>query len=229
MEKRKTENLLGCLLVLLIVIYVSGCGSTTQTVSHKPRIKDSFARATMPHPFYTPAQPAEKALSNMPKYKIEETSTPVLNDKVGTKNYTVHYVSKGDTLYSIGRTYQISHLELAALNNISDLNSIQVGQRLTVPDTGVKNNTYTASKPVNTQKKVEQKVVSRKEPKNYKPVAVSAVRQTTTYAIHVVQQGETIYNISKKYDVRKQDICSINGISDNVVLEQGQRIKIPVE
>jgi len=229
MERRKKENLLGYFAVLLILIYVSGCGSTTQTVSHKPRIKDSFARATMPQPFYTPPQPAEKALTNMPSYEIEEIPNPVLNDKVGTKNYTAHYVSKGDTLYSIGRKYQISHLELAALNNISDVNSIQIGQRLTVPDVGVKKNTYVASKPANIQKPVKQKTVVKKEHKSYKPVAVSAVKQTTTYAIHVVQQGETIYNISKKYDVRKQDICSINGISDNVVLEQGQRIKIPVE
>ena len=229
MDKRKREILLGCFAVLLILTYVSGCSSTSQTVYSKPRIKDSFARATMPQPFYKPVQPVEQELSNMPMYEVEESPNPVLHDKVGTKNYTSHYVSKGDTLYSIGRKYNISHLELAALNNISDLNSIQVGQVLRVPGTGEKTSSYVAPKPQVVKKPVKKEVIAKKEPKNYKPVAVSAVRQTTTYAIHVVQQGETLYNISKKYDVSKQDICSINGISENVVLEQGQRIKIPVE
>ncbi|MCD6461007.1 LysM peptidoglycan-binding domain-containing protein [bacterium] len=227
MDRRKREIFVGHLSVLLIVVFLSGCGSNIRTVSHKPRIKDSFARVTMPQPFYTPRQPAVKALSNMPSRDIEKTM-PVLNDKIGRTNYTTHFVSKGETLYSIGKKYNVSYYELASLNNISDVNDIKVGQRLRVPGTHKqqRKSIYTASRP---KKSEYSKTVVKKETKSYKPVAVSAVRQTTTYAIHVVQQGETLYNIAKKYDVRKKDICSINGISDNVVLRQGQRIKIPVE
>lgn len=55
------------------------------------------------------AAPAEKAQSTPP---------------------AVHVVSTGDTLYSIGRKYNISVNELRRFNNLSDKASIQPGQKL---------------------------------------------------------------------------------------------------
>lgn len=47
---------------------------------------------------------------------------------------TVKYtVRAGDTLYSIGRRYNKTALEIARANNISNLNLIRVGQVLTIP------------------------------------------------------------------------------------------------
>jgi murein DD-endopeptidase MepM/ murein hydrolase activator NlpD len=45
----------------------------------------------------------------------------------------VHVVGTGDTLYSLGRRYHVSHSAIAQANGIGDKSSLRVGQRLTIP------------------------------------------------------------------------------------------------
>ncbi|MGQ9846252.1 MAG: LysM peptidoglycan-binding domain-containing protein [Bacteroidales bacterium] len=44
----------------------------------------------------------------------------------------IHIVKQGDTLYSIAKLYNVSLDELCKLNNISNLSSIKIGQKLTI-------------------------------------------------------------------------------------------------
>jgi murein DD-endopeptidase MepM/ murein hydrolase activator NlpD len=46
---------------------------------------------------------------------------------------TIHVVQRGETLFRIARQYGLTVNDLARLNSITDLNTIQVGQRLLVP------------------------------------------------------------------------------------------------
>jgi murein DD-endopeptidase MepM/ murein hydrolase activator NlpD len=48
----------------------------------------------------------------------------------------VHVVAKGETLYSISRSYRISPEELMRYNNIADASKLQIGRRLNVPAAG---------------------------------------------------------------------------------------------
>ncbi|MDD5566119.1 MAG: N-acetylmuramoyl-L-alanine amidase [Candidatus Omnitrophica bacterium] len=45
--------------------------------------------------------------------------------------------------------------------------------------------------------------------------------------VHVVAPGETIWRISKMYDVRMQDIMSANSLKSPRDLKMGQRIRVP--
>jgi murein DD-endopeptidase MepM/ murein hydrolase activator NlpD len=45
----------------------------------------------------------------------------------------VHVVHSGETLYSLGRRYGVSHSSIAQANNLSDSASLRVGQRLNIP------------------------------------------------------------------------------------------------
>ncbi|HWO42932.1 MAG TPA: M23 family metallopeptidase [Candidatus Eisenbacteria bacterium] len=45
----------------------------------------------------------------------------------------VHVVKPGETLYRIGRAYEVSHIELARINRLRDPHHIQPGQRLFIP------------------------------------------------------------------------------------------------
>ena len=45
----------------------------------------------------------------------------------------VHIVQPGETLYSIGKKYNVSHLTIQAINGISDPKSLSVGQKLIIP------------------------------------------------------------------------------------------------
>ncbi|MCL2128079.1 MAG: M23 family metallopeptidase [Treponema sp.] len=45
----------------------------------------------------------------------------------------IHVVVKGDTIYSLSRSYQVSQDELMRYNNIADASRLQVGARLNIP------------------------------------------------------------------------------------------------
>jgi len=45
----------------------------------------------------------------------------------------VHIVARGETIYSISRTYKVSQEELMRRNNIADASKLQAGARLTIP------------------------------------------------------------------------------------------------
>ncbi len=58
-----------------------------------------------------------------------QTSTRPVDSREGI----FHIVSSGETLFRIGKTYSVSHEELARINGIRDPNQISVGQRLFIP------------------------------------------------------------------------------------------------
>lgn len=43
---------------------------------------------------------------------------------------------------------------------------------------------------------------------------------------HIVKAGDTLWGISKKYNVSVGKICSLNGISENSILSLGQRLRL---
>jgi murein DD-endopeptidase MepM/ murein hydrolase activator NlpD len=51
-----------------------------------------------------------------------------------TAEETVHIIRKGDTIYSLARTYGVSSQEIQRLNGIEDPNRIRAGQRIRIPD-----------------------------------------------------------------------------------------------
>lgn len=52
---------------------------------------------------------------------------------VGPGGGVYHEVRPGENLYRIGKAYGISHRELARVNNLSDPDRVEVGQRLFIP------------------------------------------------------------------------------------------------
>lgn len=44
---------------------------------------------------------------------------------------------------------------------------------------------------------------------------------------HVVVAGNTLYGIARKYHTTVQKLCELNGISENSILQLGQKIKLP--
>ncbi|MDR1247972.1 MAG: M23 family metallopeptidase [Treponema sp.] len=54
---------------------------------------------------------------------------------LATADETIHIIRKGDTIYSLARTYGVSAQEIQGLNRIDDPNRIQAGQRIRIPET----------------------------------------------------------------------------------------------
>jgi lipoprotein YgeR len=48
------------------------------------------------------------------------------------------------------------------------------------------------------------------------------------YTIHCVKDGETLWRISKIYNIPINDLCKLNNIDDMTKVQKGAKIKIPV-
>jgi murein DD-endopeptidase MepM/ murein hydrolase activator NlpD len=51
-------------------------------------------------------------------------------------NLTIHVVQRGETLFRIAQAYGVSMDDLALLNSLTNINNIEVGQRLLIPSAG---------------------------------------------------------------------------------------------
>lgn len=117
---------------------------------------------------------------------------------------STHLVKKGETLYGIAKKYQITISELKAANNLSDKDVLKAGQKLVIPSADIENAATLSSTNSSTS---------------------NSSSKTETY---IVQKGDTLYGIAKKYDIKVSEIYSLNGMSQKDVLKVGQKLKVPV-
>lgn len=131
----------------------------------------------------------------------EPVSVTRTNNKVileGTVYY-IHVVKPGETLYAISKAYNISQKEIA-IENPGSISGLRIGQSLKIPvDPKLLNEIDTSELP---------------EPRD-------------SEKFHTVLPGETLYSISRRYDLREGDIEQANqGVyADN--LKPGHRLRIP--
>ena len=119
---------------------------------------------------------------------------------------STHLVKKGETLYGIAKKYQITISELKAANNLSDKDVLKAGQKLVIPSADIENAATLSST-------------------NSSTYTSNSSSKTETY---IVQKGDTLYGIAKKYDIKVSEIYSLNGMSQKDVLKVGQKLKVPV-
>lgn len=115
---------------------------------------------------------------------------------------TSHLVQKGETLYSIGKKYQLTISELRTANNLSEKDVIKAGQRLIIPTADIENAVTLSSN--QSQSKVAGKTQS-----------------------YTVQKGDTLYGIARKYDIKVAELYAMNGLNSGDVIKAGQKIKVP--
>ena len=141
------------------------------------------------------------------------TEVKLLTSPSGEYTYTtaneanVHVVESGETLYRISRQYNVSVLELIQWNRLERNSVLHIGQKLYITGQNSQN-------PVPTPTPTPSST----------PSSSSQTTSTTTIN-HYVKQGETLYRISRKYDVSVREIKNWNGLSDSN-LSVGQVIKI---
>ena len=153
----------------------------------------------------------------------------------------VYIVQKGDTLYSISRKLNIPIDTLKSLNNLNS-NEIYIGQQLILeePEIPVEYDLYTVKKgdslwsisqmynikvndliklnnlndltlQINQQLKVPK--INNNEP----PI--------NNTEIYIVQKGDTLWSISRKFNISVNELKQLNNLTNNL-LSIGQQLKI---
>jgi LysM repeat protein len=142
------------------------------------------------------------ALNSSAQVVVERSKDKII---ISGNQYYIHQVKKGETAYSIARAYGITVEELN-LENPQAVKGIKEGQALRIQ---VKDMKETA------------------EVKTTEPPRPAAKRDEARFIYHKIEPGETIYSLSKKYDVADTDITASNQGIDISRLPVGAEIAIP--
>lgn len=117
---------------------------------------------------------------------------------INGKKYYIYKVESKNTLYSISKRFNVEQ-EIIISENPEIKDGLKPGQELKIPV-------------VNTTKEAEKTPVSTKQ----------------NFTIHRVEQGQTLYAISKIYNVKIEDITALNPETEQG-LKPGMELKIPVK
>lgn len=126
------------------------------------------------------------------KVKVERSEDKVIID--GDVFY-VHRVKRGQTLYSISKTYNVTQKEIAR-ENPDILMGLQPGQALKIPFAP------------------EEEQATETE-------------DTARYYYHEVEDGETLFSLSRRYQVSQEAIKKYNPVLLEEELKARQIVKIP--
>ncbi|MDX1577398.1 MAG: LysM peptidoglycan-binding domain-containing protein, partial [Gemmatimonadota bacterium] len=116
--------------------------------------------------------------------------------------WTFHVVARGQTLSQIARNYGVSVSALRAANGNVNPRRLQIGQRLVVP-----NPARVASRGSSDSSTRERARTSRG------PVTI------------VVERGDSLWAIARRYSVSTRDLMSWNGLSTTTI-RPGDRLEI---
>ena len=118
-----------------------------------------------------------------------------------------HTVKPGESLYAIGKKYQVNTEEILAANQLSS-ETIRVGQKLVVPGFEAKRGNSVT--------------------KNVSPSEGEAAGASKVPKMHKVKKGETPASIAKKYGLEAEDLKEINELK-GPKLKAGQVIRLRLE
>ncbi|MDD3480351.1 MAG: LysM peptidoglycan-binding domain-containing protein [Paludibacteraceae bacterium] len=129
-------------------------------------------------------------------------------------SFVTHEVLPKQTLYSLSRQYGVSVDELIA-NNPESKSGLTVGMLLKIPvkTPQVTKQTVKAAAPTSP-------IVTKPAPKVEKEEKAEAPKRT-----HVVQRKETLYSISRQYDISVEELTRANNITS---IKVGQELIIPM-
>ena len=152
------------------------------------------------------------------KKQLDQFVSPVYNDKRVKVTYPTHIVSRGDTLWSIGRKYGCSISELCAANNISRRKVLSIGQSLIIP---ISNLAAAKSKPL--PKNISSVSSDLEMPP---PVTENPKTNYDETEFYTVQKGDSYWKIARKYGVNSPELMRINNTTSTLI-KPGQKIKVP--
>lgn len=119
-----------------------------------------------------------------------------------TAKYTMHTIAQGETLSMLATKYRTTVGDIMRLNGMHAQSRLVIGEKIKIPSDG---------------KAVAPVVVEKTAP--------APVVENTGTLTHTVQQGETLYAISKKYGVTVEQIKQWNKLQ-TPDLEVGQQLAV---
>lgn len=147
-----------------------------------------------------PSKAPETSTNKETSINKPATYTPPSGDRL------IHVVQPGETLWGISRLYEVSVSDINTWNNLGAGLPLSLGQELLIY------NPVRDKSPV-----VEEKPTEAAQPKS-------------TADFHEVEPGESLWGISRKYNLTVEELRSWNGLTAESTINAGQKLLIkPLE
>ena len=130
-------------------------------------------------------------------------------EKKRKKDYIVHKVKAGQTLYAIARDYNISVAQLREDNPSVNPQALSVGESLWIRRKAIGSST---------EQQAQAEMVEYTDNLN-------KATSDDGFDHHVVQPGETIYSLSRRYGITEAEFAKLNDVSQG--LKAGAIIRLP--
>lgn len=143
------------------------------------------------------------------KIPVAKPSDKPLSDRKKKRLFDVHTVNQGETAYSISKRYGIGLDVLMEDNEGFDPTHLSIGQQI---------NIRKASQGKSDNEEIEEQIESYKE-------ALNSVSDRFTH--HVVERGETLYSLGKRYGMPADSIVRYNESVGRDGLKVGAILRIP--
>jgi murein DD-endopeptidase MepM/ murein hydrolase activator NlpD len=108
-------------------------------------------------------------------------------------------VVKGDNLWSISQRYDVKMTSIISTNNLKEISRLSIGQKLKLPITNMD--------------------IAKAEGYSQEAAAEEI--------IYYVKKGESLWTISREYNVKLEAIIAANSITDASKISAGQQLRIP--
>ncbi len=148
--------------------------------------------------------------------EVEYDQLIFLQRKRKTSHNELHLVQPGETIYDIAQTEAIRLESLLAFNHLDESQDPAAGELLYLRKAAPSRPRLAL--PGNSNASVAPAIVP-----SY--ASQPSVKSTGSYVTHIVQPKETLYSISRKYNVKAEDIAQWNQLPVSG-LKTGQTIKI---
>ena len=138
---------------------------------------------------------------------------PIENEISKDGKYIIYMVKKGETLYSLLKRFDTTEKEFYAANpKLNKKESIKAGDEIYFP---VK------------EKNPENIAVVTPKPDDKPNIPQVQVRDDSKYIYHTVEKGETLYKITKQYNIELDELIAENPSLANRPLSINETIRIP--
>lgn len=213
----RTPALVGIVVTLHVLavgafLFIQGCGTVQPGVQPGARALDAdpasrgTAAVEPPPPPVMPPRGAPAPRVDMPRPGLRPPAPAEPVRPLGES--VTHTVQRGDTLSKIASQHGVTTRELTAFNNISDPNSLRVGQKVLVPTSAA------APRP------------AAPAPAAPAPAARPTVDLSTAEQVYVVQSGDSLSRIASRYGTTVARLREANALTGDRILV-GQKLAIP--
>jgi membrane-bound lytic murein transglycosylase D len=145
--------------------------------------------------------PAESGYRlKVPTAYLEKITDVLESEDLQLLRYHYHIVRQGDTLWSMSRYYGTAVHIIEQHNPGISGRLLKIGETIIIPAFG-----------------------------NTPPPQITPVTAPSNFTgTHVVQKGETLWSLSRKYGVDAQVLAEANGLRLNDILREGRTIRVPI-